>query len=162
MKPFASDCTYNASHPYGAKYGATLPYRHSFPLPPRRLHLVPLLQDLAGGARALDARLDEFSRQSFLAREMVEQAALRWEQQHWVGRLVRPEEFPLLHFLRTGVQGSGDAGEVQQAPLPELVREELLHRFVTGEYIVRFIAGAVYMLLRVSQCDVPDREAFRS
>lgn len=111
---------------------------------------MPLLQDLAGGARALDARLDEFSRQSFLAREMVEQAALRWEQQHWVGRLVRPEEFPLLHFLRTGVQGGGDGGGVQQAPLPQLVREELLHRFVTGEDIVRFIANAVYMLLRVS------------
>lgn len=120
-----------------------------FILPSARLQLVPLLQDLAGGAKALENRLDELSRQSLLARKMVEQEALRWEKKHLVGRCdgiyaspqIRREEFPLLPFLKEGAGSVGDA-DGQTPPVAELVREELLHRFVTGKrkcYFVRFI-----------------------
>ncbi|CAM9157533.1 unnamed protein product, partial [Hapterophycus canaliculatus] len=138
-----------------------------------RLQLVPLLQDLAGGPRALETRLEELSRQSLFAKEMLEREAVRWEQQYLGFRRhsgtkrtpstnrskesegtavcldqvggsgagaqsplgVRLEEFPLLPFLKTG-RGPGSAGEEANgregtgADLPELVREELLHRFV--------------------------------
>lgn len=137
---------------------------------------MPLLQDLAGGTRALETRLDELSRQSLFAKEMLEREAVRWEWQHLgFPRLgdepstrntdqsreseetavsldevegtgegtqaplgVRREEFPLLPFLKTG-RGSGSATEETSgqgrrgADLPELVREELLHRFIIGE-----------------------------
>eukprot|EP00903_Cladosiphon_okamuranus_P015538 g14344.t1 len=129
-----------------------------------RLQLIPLLQELAGGARALDTRLEELSRQSLLARQMLEREALRWEQQHLNGcqradgasdadsicrpdpveacgedpkapprgLVVRRDEFPLSAFLKTG---GGLKGEIfgqrrTGADLPELVREELLHRFI--------------------------------
>ena len=143
-----------------------------------RLDLIPLLRELAGGSRALETRLNELSRQSLLAREMVEQEAVRWERCQSINRRdvddeeeeeegeseevgqpegagpsaelvhdggaeasavspprVRREEFPLSAFLK-GRPGSG--GEVEGrnlggADLPELVREELMHRFVTGE-----------------------------
>ncbi|CAN0250284.1 unnamed protein product [Scytosiphon promiscuus] len=138
-----------------------------------RLQLVPLLQELAGGSKALEIRLEELSRQSLFAKEMLEREAVRWERQnlglHRRGDTrstasanrsmesdrtvvhqgrgegagegmraplgVRPEEFPLLPFLKTG-RGSGSAGEEASgqggtgADLPDLVREELLHRFV--------------------------------
>lgn len=129
---------------------------------------MPLLQELAGGTRALETRLEELSRQSLFAREMLEREAVRWEQQHlgfprhddaqsalntdqskeWKGTAVFPglvdgtaegaqiplsvrrEEFPLLPFLKTGgASGQGGTG----GDLPELVREELLHRFLLGE-----------------------------
>lgn len=118
-----------------------------------RLQLMPLLQDLAGCVGALDTRLDELSRQSKLAREMVQSQAEYWEHQHCVSANPgldngeqsesrrqesgfpaerRLDLFPLLPFLR--VRGNkGDAGDgCRERPLPELVREELLHRFVTG------------------------------
>lgn len=139
-----------------------------------RLQLVPLLQELAGGARALDTRLDELSRQSLFAREMVEREALRWERQHLGGRHggagsssgagityqfealgrsegtgqpketgkgakapplgARRDEFPLSAFLKAGTSG-GEGHEQRRtdSDLPELVREELLHRFVMGK-----------------------------
>lgn len=142
-----------------------------------RLDLIPLLQELAGGSRALEARLNELSRQSLLAREMVEQEAVRWERCQSINRRdvdaeeeegeseevgqpegagpsaelghadgaeassaaapprVRREEFPLSAFLK-GHLGSGGKVEGRNlggADLPELVREELMHRFVTGE-----------------------------
>lgn len=116
-----------------------------------RLQLMPLLQDLTGGASALDTRLDELSRQSRLAREMVQSEAEHWEDQHYVsadpdldnreqselrwrenglsaGR--RLDLFPVLPFLRGDKEGAGERG--RERPLPEFVREELLHRFVTG------------------------------
>lgn len=50
----------------------------------------------------------------------------------------RRDEFPLLPFLNTGCgfgsKGDGSSRHEQTGPdLPELVREELLHRFVVGE-----------------------------
>lgn len=140
----------------------------------RRLQLVPLLQELAGGARALDTRLDELSRQSLFAREMLEREALRWERQHLGDRYVgtesssgagladqrersgpfegtgqpeeareggkvspqglRRDEFPLGEFLKTGTGLGGEGHEQRKdSDLPELVREELLHRFVMGK-----------------------------
>lgn len=130
-----------------------------------RLQLIPLLQELAGGARALDTRLEELSRQSLFAREMLEREALRWERQHLdgcrrvegssdaslsdqtdkaeeeakvsppQGQVRRRDEFPLSAFLKTGGGSGGEAGDQRLAgsDLPELVREELLHRFVMGE-----------------------------
>lgn len=130
-----------------------------------RLQLMPLLRDLAGGARALDTRLDELSRQSRLAREMVQLEAEHWENQHYTctgsvsasaldaggkkgqsdfqkressGGAAAPaparrrvDLFPLLPFSRVRGNDPGDR-EGSERPLPEFVREELLHRFVTG------------------------------
>lgn len=93
-----------------------------------RLELVPLLRDLAGGAAAFDTRFAEMSRQSLLAREMVEGEISRWEEENLRGEKLgrRVEEFPLKAFVRRGDE---------RVDIPELVREELLHRFVTGEDI---------------------------
>lgn len=131
----------------------------------RRLQLIPLLQELAGGARALDTRFEELSRQSLFVREMLEREALAWERQHLegcqraagssdaapsgqpdkaeeestappLGLALRRDEFPLSAFLsKTGDGSGGEGGEQRRtgADLPELVREELLHRFVMGE-----------------------------
>lgn len=91
---------------------------------------------------------------------MLEREALRWERQHLDGRYggegsssgagqpekagegakvpplrLRRDEFPLGAFLKTGT-GSGGEGHEQRredSDLPELVREELLHRFVMGK-----------------------------
>lgn len=140
----------------------SLPYTHGWD----RLQLIPLLQELAGGSSALDARLNEVSRQSLLARDMVEEAALRWEREHLIGhgksadrlegvdqfdqpdgpegtgrceerrreRQFRRDEFPLLPFLK---QAGEAAAQRAQAPdeesVPELLREALMHRFVTGQ-----------------------------
>lgn len=126
-----------------------------------RLQLIPLLQELAGGARALDTRLEELSRQSLFAREMLEREALRWERQHLnavgssgaessgqsdhveeeeskvppLGCVRRRDEFPLSAFLKTEDGSTGEDSEQRRAgaDLPELVREELLHRFVMGK-----------------------------
>lgn len=114
-----------------------------------RLQLVPLLQELAGGAGALDTRFAELSRQSKLAREMVQSVAESWETQHYTstecdrseqsglrmeagaprtGR--RLDLFPLVPFLRVKLDEDGHGAK--ERLLPELVREELLHRFITG------------------------------
>ena len=73
-----------------------------------RLDLIPLLQELAGGSKALESRLDELSRQSLLAREMVEQEALRWERQQSIDR-------------RGGGSGRGLAGRTEPAMYPRPV-----------------------------------------
>ena len=168
---------------------------HNMPhLSLRRLQLIPLLQELAGGARALDTRLEELSRQSLFAREMLEREALRWERQHlhaqdWgsgaenmdqsraagssddgvtgqadaidvsdetesgsgvkvkvpsAGLGVSREEFPLPAFLKanpragSGGEGLHDEQRRTGSNLPEMVREELLHRFVIGELHMMF------------------------
>lgn len=140
-----------------------------------RLQLIPLLRELAGGAKALDTRVEELSRQSHFARQMVEREALRWEREHLSGCRfddeaegcsdetdqvggadqsagsrgtvdrsegvgdveppsgIRREEFPLQAFLRKGPGGEGSEQGWAGSDLPELVREELLHRFIVGE-----------------------------
>lgn len=52
-----------------------------------------------------------------------------------LGLVARRDEFPLAAFLKTGNGSNGEGGEQLRtgADLPELVREELLHRFVMGE-----------------------------
>lgn len=168
----------------------------------RRLQLVPLLQELAGGARALDTRLDELSRQSLFAREMLEREALRWEQQHLDGRDggagstsgagiagqcealgpsaetglpeergkgakaspdgVRRDEFPLSAFLKKAGTGSGGEDREQRwrdSDLPELVREELLHRFVMGKL---HHSSKVELVSEVLRKFPPDGKAFRA
>ena len=53
--------------------------------------------------------------------------------------LVRREEFPLSAFLKRGAGSEGEGGRGGRWPggedLPELVREELVHRFITGELL---------------------------
>ena len=90
----------------------------------------------------------------------MEREAAQWERQNLKGESEdkerpRGEEFPLKAFLREGPgqQRQGAAArdgnkrlsppplpeqqlEQQGEPLPELVREELLHRFVTGEHLI--------------------------
>ncbi|CAM9793055.1 unnamed protein product, partial [Ectocarpus fasciculatus] len=136
-----------------------------------RLQLIPLLRELAGGAKALDTRVEELSRQSHFARQMLEREARRWEREHLSGcrfddeagscsdktgqvegadqsagtrgRVdrsegdgdvapsgIRREEFPLRAFLRKGPGGEGSEQGRAGSDLPELVREELLHRFI--------------------------------
>lgn len=53
-----------------------------------------------------------------------------------LGLPARRDEFPLSAFLKTGDGSGGEGGERRRtgACLPELVREELLHRFVMGEF----------------------------
>lgn len=126
------------------------------------MQLIPLLQELAGGANALDIRLKELSRQSRLTREMVQQSAEGWERENLIiddcrdcrndhvcrdeeqpssgkqaygSSSVRADLFPLKPFVQEkGVHGRGEKADTKRRPaLPELVREELLHRFVTGE-----------------------------
>lgn len=45
---------------------------------------------------------------------------------------LRPDEFPLAAFVKAG--GEDGRGGVRDPPPPELVREELMHRFVTGKH----------------------------
>lgn len=48
----------------------------------------------------------------------------------------RRDEFPLWAFLKAGDGLEGEGGEQRPSgsDLPELVREELLHRFIMGEF----------------------------
>lgn len=137
--------------------------------------MIPLLRELAGGAKALDTRVEELARQSHFARQMLDREALHWEREHLSGcrfddeagscsdntdqvegadqsagtrgtvdrsegdvgdvapARVRREEFPLQAFLRKGPGGEGGEEGRAGSDLPELVREELLHRFIVGE-----------------------------
>lgn len=62
----------------------------------------------------------------------------KWAEESKVpplGFVRRRDEFPLSAFLKSGDDSGGEGGEQRRAgsDLPELVREELLHRFVLGE-----------------------------
>lgn len=88
-----------------------------------RLRLVPLMEELAGGGDALRTRVEELSRQSRGLDAWLLAEAAKWEESYlWrPGRaepassdVVREDEFPLVPWR----------------PLPLLLQEELLHRFV--------------------------------
>ncbi|CAM9432732.1 unnamed protein product, partial [Laminaria digitata] len=83
-----------------------------------RLDLIPLLQELAGGSRALESRLSEMSRQSLLAREMVEQEALRWERQQSIDLRGRGGDDD-----RVDVDGGKKEGEGEGEPSGQLLEE---------------------------------------
>ncbi|CAM9365782.1 unnamed protein product [Ectocarpus sp. 4 AP-2014] len=163
-----------------------------------RLQLIPLLRELAGGAKALDTRVEELSRQSHFARQMVEREALHWEREHLSGCRfddeaggcsdetdqvggadqsagtggtvdrsegvgdvapsgIRREEFPLQAFLRKGPRGEGSEQGWVECDLPELVREELLHRFIVANTANSPLSYANLRLL-MRQVDGGDRK----
>jgi tRNA(Ile)-lysidine synthase len=80
-----------------------------------RLRLLPLMQDIAGGEEALRTRVEELSRQSRGLDAWLEMECERWEGQY------------------TGTQAGLRADEMpipQWRPLPQMLQEALLHRFV--------------------------------
>ncbi|CAM9395243.1 unnamed protein product [Choristocarpus tenellus] len=121
-----------------------------------RLQLLPILNELAGGAAALQVRLNEVSRQSSLARDMLDAQARRWENKYLGGRsdgTLRKDEFPLLPFLRASVVGKGEDGGEAEEILPELVREELMHRFVSANTSgASFSYSRLVLLMKQIEC----------
>lgn len=89
-----------------------------------RLRLLPLMVEVAGGEAALKARMEEMTCQSKGLEEWLDREACAWEGRHAV-------EAPS-DIVEAGDElwiGSEEMGSLW-APLPRLLKEESLHRFV--------------------------------
>jgi tRNA(Ile)-lysidine synthase len=100
-----------------------------------RLRLLPLMAEVAGGEAALKARMEEMTWQSKGLEEWLDGAANAWEERHtadapfdiakagdelWIG--VTENAASSSSFSSSSVS--------MWEPLPRLLKEELLHRFV--------------------------------
>lgn len=97
-----------------------------------RLRLLPLMADVAGGEAALKARMEEMTCQSKGLEEWLAREASAWEERHAAeapSDIVKEGDELWIGMSENAVSSSSSCVSMW-APLPRLLKEELLHRFV--------------------------------